>query len=97
VLGIQYAKALGYKVIGIDIVDSQLKEAKDSGADCTFNSMTDKDLFEENKGYHRRRVSCGRQFHSLETGLRLDPGPTASRRHYDDCGDSPEGAHSQCS
>lgn len=48
-LGIQYAKALGYKVIGIDIVDAQLKEAKDSGADYTFNSMTDKDYLKRIK------------------------------------------------
>jgi propanol-preferring alcohol dehydrogenase len=42
-LGIQYAKALGYKVIGIDLVDQQLEEAKASGADHTFNPKNDKD------------------------------------------------------
>jgi D-arabinose 1-dehydrogenase-like Zn-dependent alcohol dehydrogenase len=42
-LGVQYAKAMGLKVIGIDIVDSQLEEAKSQGADHVFNSMTDKD------------------------------------------------------
>jgi len=42
-LGIQYAKALGYKVIGIDVIDTQLDEASASGADHVFNSMTDKD------------------------------------------------------
>jgi len=42
-LGIQYAKALGYKVIAVDLIDSQLEEAKVSGADYTFNPKTDKD------------------------------------------------------
>ncbi|PGH23259.1 hypothetical protein AJ80_02675 [Polytolypa hystricis UAMH7299] len=40
-LGIQYAKALGYKVIGIDLVDGQLDEAKSMGADAVFNPKTD--------------------------------------------------------
>ncbi|RDW72200.1 NAD(P)-binding Rossmann-fold containing protein-11 [Coleophoma crateriformis] len=48
-LGIQYAKALGYKVIGIDLVDSQLEEAKASGADHTFNPVTDKDYVDKIK------------------------------------------------
>jgi len=48
-LGIQYAKALGYKVIGIDVVDTQLEEAKVSGADYTFNSMKDKDYVKKIK------------------------------------------------
>lgn len=42
-MGVQYAKAKGLKVIGLDIVDSQLEEAKAQGADHVFNSMTDKD------------------------------------------------------
>ncbi|KAF2267381.1 GroES-like protein [Lojkania enalia] len=42
-LGIQYAKAMGYKVIGLDIADQALEEAKKCGADYVFNSMTDKD------------------------------------------------------
>lgn len=41
-LGVQYAKAMGLKVIGIDIIDGQLEEAKNQGADHVFNSMTDK-------------------------------------------------------
>jgi len=41
--GIQYAKKLGYKVIGIDLVDTQLDEAKAQGADHVFNPVTDKD------------------------------------------------------
>lgn len=42
-LGIQYAKAMGLKVVGIDIDDGILKVAEELGADVTFNSMTDKD------------------------------------------------------
>ncbi|KAF2673153.1 GroES-like protein [Microthyrium microscopicum] len=42
-LGVQYAKAMGLKVIGLDISDAQLETAKQSGADYVFNSMTDKD------------------------------------------------------
>ena len=34
---------MGLKVIGIDISDVQLQTAKESGADYTFNSITDKD------------------------------------------------------
>jgi alcohol dehydrogenase, propanol-preferring len=34
---------MGLKVIGIDVVDAQLEEAKAQGADHVFNSMTDKD------------------------------------------------------
>ncbi|KAF2739505.1 GroES-like protein [Polyplosphaeria fusca] len=42
-LGVQYAKAMGYKVIGLDITDQALEEAKKCGADHVFNSMIDKD------------------------------------------------------
>jgi len=42
-LGIMYAKAMGYKVIGLDISEDQLEEAKSCGADHTFNTKTDKD------------------------------------------------------
>lgn len=41
--GVQYAKAMGLKVIGLDISDPQLETAKESGADYVFNTMTDKD------------------------------------------------------
>jgi len=47
--GVQYAKALGLKVIGIDIDDSILGIAKELGADLTFNSITDKNYVEELK------------------------------------------------
>lgn len=37
---IQYAKAMKLRVIGIDISDSQLKNAKALGADLTYNSAS---------------------------------------------------------
>jgi D-arabinose 1-dehydrogenase-like Zn-dependent alcohol dehydrogenase len=43
-LGIQYAKAMGAKVIGIDIDDDTLATAKASGATETFNSRSNKDF-----------------------------------------------------
>ncbi|KAI1852251.1 hypothetical protein JX266_002429 [Neoarthrinium moseri] len=42
-LGIQYAKAMGYNVIGLDIAQAALEEAEASGAEHVFNSMTDTD------------------------------------------------------
>lgn len=47
--GIQYAKKLGYKVIGIDLGDNQLEDAKACGADYTFNPMSDKDYISKVK------------------------------------------------
>jgi D-arabinose 1-dehydrogenase-like Zn-dependent alcohol dehydrogenase len=43
VQGVQYAKAMGLKVIGLDISDIQLETATASGADYVFNTMTDKE------------------------------------------------------
>lgn len=37
---IQYAKAMGYRVIGIDISEAQLQSALELGAEAAFNSMT---------------------------------------------------------
>jgi Zn-dependent alcohol dehydrogenase len=34
---------MGLKVIGIDVSDTQLEEAKSCGADYTFNPVSDKD------------------------------------------------------
>lgn len=39
-LAIQYAKAIGLRVIGIDISDPQLESTKELGADATFNSLS---------------------------------------------------------
>lgn len=38
-LAIQYAKAMGYRVIGVDINDEKCKLAIKSGAEATFNSL----------------------------------------------------------
>ena len=38
--GIKFAKAMGLNVIGIDINDEILQEAKETGADITLNSKT---------------------------------------------------------
>ncbi|KAF1992148.1 alcohol dehydrogenase [Aulographum hederae CBS 113979] len=40
-LGIQYAKAMGLKVIALDIAPGPLAEAKNIGADHVFNSLKD--------------------------------------------------------
>lgn len=42
-LATQYAKAMGFKVVGIDINDSILSNCKAQGADLTYNSRTDPD------------------------------------------------------
>jgi D-arabinose 1-dehydrogenase-like Zn-dependent alcohol dehydrogenase len=53
---------MGYKVIGLDINDSQLEMAKKVGADAVFNTMTNKDYGEElkkladGKGVHAAAV-----------------------------------------
>lgn len=39
-LATQYAKAMGYRVIAIDVSDQALEACKDQGADMTFNSMS---------------------------------------------------------
>lgn len=46
-LATQYAKALGCKVVGIDINDDILAQCKAQGADAVFNSMTNKSYVEE--------------------------------------------------
>lgn len=46
---VQYAKAMGFKTIGLDINDSQLDMAKKCGADAVFNTMTNKNYEEEIK------------------------------------------------
>jgi Zn-dependent alcohol dehydrogenase len=38
---------MGLKVIGIDVSDTQLEEAKHCGADHTFNPVTDKEYVEK--------------------------------------------------
>jgi len=48
-LATQYAKAMGYKVIGIDISDEVLAVTKHQGADYVFNSCTNKNYIQEVK------------------------------------------------
>ncbi|KAB5571859.1 chaperonin 10-like protein [Coniochaeta sp. 2T2.1] len=71
-LAIAYAKAMGYKVIGLDVVDSQLEEAKDQGADYVFNSATDKDYVKKIQELTGGGVDAAINY-------------TASKRAYDGC------------
>ncbi|OAL51939.1 GroES-like protein [Pyrenochaeta sp. DS3sAY3a] len=71
-MGIQYAKAMGYKVIGLDITDAALEEAKSCGADYVFNSMTDKE-------YKEKIVEL------TGGGVHAAVNFTASKKSYDDC------------
>jgi propanol-preferring alcohol dehydrogenase len=71
-MGIQYAKAMGHKVIGIDITDAAIAEAKSCGADYTFNSLTDKD-------YKKKIVDL------TQGGVHAAVNFTASKKSYDDC------------
>lgn len=43
----QYAKAMGLKVIGIDVQDANLEETKKLGADAVFNSRSNKNYVQE--------------------------------------------------
>ena len=62
---------MGYKVIGLDIIDGQLEEAKACGADYAFNTMTDKDYVARIKELTNGGVDAAVNF-------------TASKRAYDD-------------
>ncbi|KAF2801814.1 GroES-like protein [Mytilinidion resinicola] len=42
-LGVQYARAMGFKIIALDINDIQLEEAKECGTDYAINTRRDKD------------------------------------------------------
>lgn len=48
-LATQYAKAMGLKVVGIDVADPNLEETKRQGADAIFNSRTNKNWAEDIK------------------------------------------------
>lgn len=45
----QYAKAMGLKVIGIDVADANLEETRRLGADAVFNSRTNPNYLDEIK------------------------------------------------
>ncbi|KAF2835864.1 alcohol dehydrogenase, partial [Patellaria atrata CBS 101060] len=70
-MGVQYAKAMGLKVIGLDVVDDQLEEAKVQGADYVFNSMTDKEYVKKILEITNGGVDAAVNF-------------TASKKAYDD-------------
>ncbi|KIW06044.1 uncharacterized protein PV09_03220 [Verruconis gallopava] len=70
-LGIQYAKAMGYKVIGIDLSDDQLEAAKACGADHIFNPVSDKD-------YVKKILEL------TDGGVDAAVNFTASKKAYDD-------------
>ncbi|KAI1124993.1 hypothetical protein F5Y10DRAFT_268533 [Nemania abortiva] len=63
--GIQYAKAMGYNVIGVDVSDDSLQSATECGADAVFNSRTQADTYVEEirklsgKGVHAAAVFSG--------------------------------------
>ncbi|KAI0139682.1 chaperonin 10-like protein [Pestalotiopsis sp. NC0098] len=46
-LAIQYAKAMGYRVIGLDVAQGALEEARYSGAEHVFNSLADADYVQK--------------------------------------------------
>lgn len=71
-MGIQYAKAMGHKVIGIDITEAALEEARSCGADHVFNSMAD-------KGYKEKIIEI------TGGGVHAAVNFTASKKSYDDC------------
>ncbi|OAG10696.1 GroES-like protein [Paraphaeosphaeria sporulosa] len=58
-LAVQYAKAMGFKVIGIDINDDILSTAKSQGADAVFNSRSNPNFFEEAKAVMNRGPNKG--------------------------------------
>lgn len=75
----KYAKALGYKVVAIDLSDAQLEEAKSSGADHAFNPMSDKDYLTKvkevtNGGCHAavNFTASGAAYDSTPALLRVD-------------------------
>lgn len=63
-LAVQYAKAMGFRVVGLDINDTVLASAKTVGADMTSNTMTKKNYASElksstNGGAHAAAVFSG--------------------------------------
>ncbi|KAI3337488.1 alcohol dehydrogenase [Xylariaceae sp. AK1471] len=62
---VQYAKAMGYKVVGVDINDGALESAKSCGADAVFNSRSQADTYVDEirklsgKGVHAAAVFSG--------------------------------------
>jgi D-arabinose 1-dehydrogenase-like Zn-dependent alcohol dehydrogenase len=65
-------RAMGLKVIGLDIADQALEEARTCGADHVFNSIKDKDWKERVLEITGGGVDAAVNF-------------TASKKSYDDC------------
>jgi D-arabinose 1-dehydrogenase-like Zn-dependent alcohol dehydrogenase len=58
-VAVQYAKAMGFKVIGIDINDDILAPTKSQGADAVFNNRSNPNYIEEAKGFMDRGPNKG--------------------------------------
>ncbi|KAF2008026.1 alcohol dehydrogenase [Amniculicola lignicola CBS 123094] len=58
-LATQYAKAMGFKVICVDINDDILASVKSQGADAVFNSRTNKNYVEEARKFMNRGPNKG--------------------------------------
>ena len=58
-LACQYAKAMGFKVIGIDVNDEILSMVKAQGADVTYNSRTNPNYAAEAKAFMDRGPNKG--------------------------------------
>ncbi|CEL09759.1 hypothetical protein ASPCAL12889 [Aspergillus calidoustus] len=64
-LAVQYAKAMGYKVLALDINDKALEACKSQGADVTFNTATHSSTYASdikpltNGGVHAAAVFSG--------------------------------------
>ncbi|KAH8675917.1 chaperonin 10-like protein [Xylariales sp. PMI_506] len=69
-LGIQYARAMGYRVIGVDVAAAALEEARASGAERVFDSLAD-------PGYAAEILRV------TEGGVHAAVNFTASKRAYD--------------
>lgn len=63
---------MGHKVIGIDITEAALEEAKKCGADHVFNSMSDPD--------YKKKIT-----ELTGGGAHAAVNFTASKKSYDDC------------
>jgi propanol-preferring alcohol dehydrogenase len=76
----QYAKAMGLRVVGVDVDDAALAEIKALGADLVFNSVKTKDYADQIKaatstgGVHAAAVysASTRAYESALTLLRLN-------------------------
>ncbi|KAL4926322.1 chaperonin 10-like protein [Aspergillus undulatus] len=79
-LAVQYAKAMGYKVIAVDINDKALQACKDQGADLALNSLCQADDYVSeikkitNGGVHAAAVFSGAAAAYKSAPLIIRPG-----------------------